>query len=283
MTLSDKVGIFDPGCLRLAELHNAAVDYPKTGLPVNINEVRPIQRHVREKPDWYKPETTLGRPPEYYTSTSALGRLFRAIDLPDQVERNTESSYFELPEIDEEGGITLEQVLADIRGAPLIHVALLQPVVDEVRRYLPSYAPSERTVTAIWSIFAVYASRLRGICAAHAVSASRSCMLSEEEAIVGTIAAKCAQARKRTDMTAKMREQTATLVNGVCAELSRGGQITSRDHLKLAWVAYRMSCTLSRWFGGQSFGWVALGEIFDAIREINEDSEQESAAAGVRN
>lgn len=241
--------------------------------------MRPIQRRVREKPDWYKPETTLRRPPQYYTSTTALGKLFRAIDLPDQAERHTESSYFDLPEIDEEGGITFAQVLADIQGAPLTHVALLQPIVEEVRRYLPTCgALDERSLRAIWKIFTAYASRLRGICASHAVSASRSCMLSEEEAIVGTIAAKCAQERKRTDVTAKMREQTATLVNSICAELSRDGQIRAVGHLEAAWAAYRVSCTLSRWFGGQSFGWIALREIFDAIREIGED-----AAGGVRN
>ena len=96
-------------------------------------------------------------------------------------------------------------------------------------------------------------------------------MVSEEEVVVGTIAAQCAQVRKRTDMIAKMREQTATLVNSICAELSGNGEAKPVDHLKQAWAAYRVSCALSRWFGGQSFGWIALGEIFDAIREIKEE------------
>ena len=272
--LADKAGIFDHDCLRLAELHNAAVDYPKTGLPVPMSDVRPIQRRVRNKPDWYRPEAALGRPPTYYESTSALGKLFRAIDLPDQEERSNDSSYFELPEIDEDD-TTLQDVLADINGAPLWHRAIMQPVVDEVRRYLPSCTLDERLVTSIWHIFTAYASRLRGICAAHAVSASRSCMLSEEEVVVGTISAKCAQVRKRTDMTAKMREQSATLVNGICAELSGNGEMEPVEHLRQGWAAYRVSCALSRWFGGQSFGWIALGEIFDAIREIKEEEEEE--------
>ncbi|KAH9916863.1 RNA dependent RNA polymerase-domain-containing protein [Fomitopsis serialis] len=274
LILADRVGIFDPHCLRLAELHNAAVDYPKTGLPVSINEVRPMQKLTQEKPDWYMPETITGRQPRYYQSTSALGRLFRAIDLPDQEERNMESSYFGLPEIDEEGGVTLQDVLIDITDNPFNHRAVLQSVTTEVRTYLGRYRPDEPLVTTTWNLFIIYASRLREICATHAVSASRSSMLSEEEVIIGTISAKCAQTRKRTDMTAKLREQTATLVNGICAELSGDEGIAPSTHLKQAWTAYRVSCTLSGWFGGQSFGWIALGELFDAIREVQEEDRE---------
>ncbi|KZT63305.1 RdRP-domain-containing protein [Daedalea quercina L-15889] len=285
LTLADRVGIFDQDCLRLAELHNAAVDYPKTGLPVPVDSdgLRPILRRKRETPDWYMPETTLGRPPQYYRSNTALGRLFRAIDLPMQDERNMNSSYFGFPEIDEENGVTLDDVLADIRAEPFSHRSLLQPVVAEVRQYLSSREPDETLVTMCWNLFTAYASSLRGICAAHAVSASRSSMLTEEEVIVGTIAAKCAQTRKRTDMIAHLREQTTTLVNGICAELSDDGHLSPSECLAQAWTAYRVSCTLSERFGGQSFGWIALGEIFDAIQGIKEERERGGGVSSLHN
>ncbi|KAH9916868.1 RNA dependent RNA polymerase-domain-containing protein [Fomitopsis serialis] len=274
LTVADKEGIFHLDCLKLAELYNAAVDYPKTGLPVNIDAIRPIQRRVSEKPDWYIPETVIGWQPRYYVSNSALGRLFRAIDLPPLEERSTESSYFDLPEIDEGKGITLDEVLADIRAKPFSHRNLLRPVVAEVEEYLGRHHLDEALVTKTWDLFTAYASRLRGTCAGHVVAASRSAILSEEEVVVGTIAAKCGQNRKRDDIVAKVREQTATLVNGICAELSGDGQADAPTHLKQAWTAYRLSCTLSKWFGGQSFGWIALGEVFDAIREIKEKREE---------
>ncbi|TFY61265.1 hypothetical protein EVJ58_g4622 [Rhodofomes roseus] len=279
LILADKAGIFDTDCLRLAELHNAAVDYPKSGLPVPINEVRPMQKRIKEKPDWYKPETIIGKQPTYYRSTSALGRLFRAIDLPDQDERSMESSYFGLPEIDEEDEVKLEDVLADLRATPFNHRTLLPAVATEVQKYLGRPNLTETLVTKTWNIFAAYASSLRGICASNAVSASRSSMLSEEEVVIGTIAAKCAQTRKRTDMIAKVREQTTTLVNGICAELSGVEGAGPSTHLMQAWTAYRVSCTLSERFGGQSFGWIALGEIFDAIREIEEQKEDSEGEA----
>ncbi|TFY54171.1 hypothetical protein EVJ58_g9015 [Rhodofomes roseus] len=272
LTLADNVGILDRDCLRLAELHNAAVDYPKTGLPVDINAIRPIQRRVSQKPDWYTFEATVSWTPQYYQSNSALGRLFRAIDLPALEERSTETSHFDSPEIDEENGITLADVLADVRTKPFTHRALLPPVVAEVRRHLPVGRDDfdESLASKCWNLFTVYASRLRGTCASHTVSASRSAMLSEEEVVIGTISAKSAQARKRSDMIEKVREQTATLVNGISAELSGGGHLDAATRLEQAWMAYRVSCTLSGWFGGQSFGWIALGEVFDAIRELNE-------------
>ncbi|KAH9829378.1 RNA dependent RNA polymerase-domain-containing protein [Rhodofomes roseus] len=245
LTLADNVGILDRDCLRLAELHNAAVDYPKTGLPVDINAIRPIQRRVSQKPDWYTFEATVSWTPQYYQSNSALGRLFRAIDLPALEERSTETSHFDSPEIDEENGITLADVLADVRTKP--HLPVGRDDFDE------------SLASKCWNLFTVYASRLRGTCASHTVSASRSAMLSEEEVVIGTISAKSAQARKRADMIEKVREQTATLVNGISAELSGGGHLDAATRLEQAWMAYRVSCTLSGWFGGQSFAWIALG------------------------
>ncbi|TFY61266.1 hypothetical protein EVJ58_g4623 [Rhodofomes roseus] len=82
-------------------------------------------------------------------------------------------------------------------------------------------------------------------------------------------------------MIEKVREQTATLVNGISAELSGGGHLDAATRLEQAWMAYRVSCTLSGWFGGQSFGWIALGEVFDAIRELNERTAEAHVIADI--
>ncbi|POW00802.1 hypothetical protein PSTT_12902, partial [Puccinia striiformis] len=64
-------GTLDRSCLRLAELHSDAVDYPKTGVPVNIRSLP--SPPAKMKPDYI----TKGE--DYYESARVLGRLFREI------------------------------------------------------------------------------------------------------------------------------------------------------------------------------------------------------------
>lgn len=40
------------------------------------------------------------------------------------------------------------------------------------------------------------------------------------------------------------------------------------DWLTRAWTAWEISCEMEDSFGARSFGWIALGGIFDAIAEI---------------
>lgn len=65
-------GIHDEACLQLAQLHSDAVDYPKSGNPVDIEDIpRP---HIRVKPDWHAPETITDLTGKYYTSERAIGK-----------------------------------------------------------------------------------------------------------------------------------------------------------------------------------------------------------------
>ncbi|KAI8354901.1 RNA-dependent RNA polymerase [Mortierella sp. GBAus27b] len=70
LALSDQLakGPFDPKCLRLAELHSDAVDFPKSGIPAVISpELRP-----RQYPDFME------KPPDKsYPSRRVLGRIYR--------------------------------------------------------------------------------------------------------------------------------------------------------------------------------------------------------------
>ncbi|MBW0525348.1 hypothetical protein O181_065063 [Austropuccinia psidii MF-1] len=73
-------GSKDPNCLKLAELHSKAVDYPKTGMPVSVSELPKVDG---VRPDFMCPEYVLSRRikdnEHYYESVNALGQLFRAI------------------------------------------------------------------------------------------------------------------------------------------------------------------------------------------------------------
>ena len=71
-------------------------------------------------------------------------------------------------------------------------------------------------------------------------------------------------------MMSQMNEQTATLVKSVNDGLVGDGDILEQS-LYRAWVAYRIASMEHNAFGARSFGWIALGAIFDAIKEIEEE------------
>ncbi|PGH04763.1 hypothetical protein AJ79_06984 [Helicocarpus griseus UAMH5409] len=99
----DPLGTFSPDCLRLAELHSTAVDFSKTGVPVDLAS---IPKFPRYKPDFMAPgprvliaeslsflkeddamtvqdddEDEDERPPaRFYKSYKVLGKLYRSID-----------------------------------------------------------------------------------------------------------------------------------------------------------------------------------------------------------
>lgn len=135
-----------------------------------------------------------------------------------------------------------------------------------------NWTRDEAEEASVSQLFKRYASELHGICASSSLSRTRSALISEEEAIVGTIAQKSSQPRKRKDMMAKLREDTDVLVRGIREGLGEGASTT---YLERAWMAWELSVTQTRIkeFGAQSFGWVALGAIFDAIRELKESDD----------
>jgi RNA-dependent RNA polymerase len=105
-------------------------------------------------------------------------------------------------------------------------------------------------------------------------------MLTEEEAVIGTIVANASQPRKRQDHIAKLREQTDALVRGVREGLS-GDEYTEREeYLRRACLAYRLATTFTRdrdrEFGARSFGWIALGAVFEAVGLVERTRKEET-------
>ncbi|EMD00113.1 hypothetical protein BAUCODRAFT_119665 [Baudoinia panamericana UAMH 10762] len=93
MQLADQrpMGTWDPDCIKLAAMASTAVDYSKTGIPVDMKQ---CPKYDRCRPDFMAPsprillseqgyldlEDELSRPYRYYKSQKALGQLYRAID-----------------------------------------------------------------------------------------------------------------------------------------------------------------------------------------------------------
>ncbi|KAI0724457.1 RdRP-domain-containing protein [Cerioporus squamosus] len=263
--------IFDEDCLTLAELHSNAVDYPKSGQPVPIQKI-PRLKYPR-KPDWAAPETVTREEDAYYESTRAIGKLFRAVDLPalGEVQRVARKQRRRLDNAteDEQLGHVLEQFYGagdDEEGE------VMSAVRKRVSEFIDVHKDhDDDTITAIWELYNAYCPRLRSICSDFILSPSRSVMLTEEEAVVGTIVAKCSQRRKRKDLMSQMREQTMTLVDSVKDEI-HGNEDTSHEAgLQRAWTAYRLAYVEGDTFGARSFAYIALSSIFDGIKDIEQE------------
>ncbi|KAG6845988.1 hypothetical protein H0H87_011036 [Tephrocybe sp. NHM501043] len=258
-------GILDKRCLELARLHSDAVDYPKSGNPVALERIPKLVFPV--KPDWNAPETVNADSAKYYKSTRAIGRLFRDITLP-----LTENLGTRRPR--HRRGATVDNLSNAMHGLSITDGRddddFLQRVVKErTNEFIDtSRRPPMAVTEMIEGTFERYVSELSAICATCSLSYSRP--LTEEEAIMGTIVQKTSQPRLRLDMTAKLRERTDILVCSIREDLMGEDDENLEEHLQRAWLAWKLSIVqrLSMSFGGESFGWVALGAILEAIKDI---------------
>ncbi|KAI0762892.1 RdRP-domain-containing protein [Fomes fomentarius] len=268
-------GIFDPDCLKLAALHSNAVDYPKSGQPVPNDQIPRLK--YQQRPDWTAPETGSREGVSYDQSTRAIGKLFRSIELPalQRAERGARRQRRKMQHgnRDEQLGDILEYFYEEPDEAdPMDEVT--KAILARVADFIPAEKNDDKMITGIWECYGAYVSTLRSICADYTLSQSRFAMLTEAEAEVGTIVAKCSQPRKRKDLMSQMREQTATLVGNVKREISGDNDVLPEMSLQRAWTAYRLSRFKDDDFGARSFGWIVLGCIFDAIKEIEVEEEE---------
>ncbi|KAH9835627.1 RNA dependent RNA polymerase-domain-containing protein [Rhodofomes roseus] len=264
-------GIFDEICLELAGLHSIAVDYPKTGNPVLPAAIPPLG--MKKKPDWHAPETHTNNRSRYYESQRAIGKLFRAIKLPAlRAVKSPRPRHME-----DVRGHDPESIVIDFRrtNMGIRHGLFAEQVIERrVNDFITASRTSVQDDTIIYMghLLASYASHLRSICALTTISVySGSAILTEEEALIGTIAEKTSQPRRRTDAMARLRDLTERLVKVLRADISGDDGTAPRQSLEHAWVAYRVGLMRADYFGARSFAWVALGEIFDAVRDVEEE------------
>jgi len=121
-----------------------------------------------------------------------------------------------------------------------------------------------------FALFDRYGAELKTICDSHTISRGRHAVLTEEEAAVGTIVATTSQPRLRRDTISKLRDQTSLQVKGVRNEL-----ISEEDgfetKLGKAWALWRVTQDEKDVMGARTLGLIALGVIFDTIREFEEE------------
>lgn len=260
-------GIFDKDCMLLAELHSDAVDYPKTGEPVPLDKLPRLK--FKAKPDWNAPETVTPGSKQYYESQRAIGRLFRAITLP-ALAIAARASRTQRRHLND-SQLSFEEVMKRfLRGRFHSNSIVLDAIGEHLMHYIDVTSYDPHYIRNIWDLYEYYVPRLQGICTDHTLSNTRETMLTEEEAIIGTIVAKCSQQRKRKDLMSHLREQTKPLVDTIRKEITGDDTMSLENALERAWIAFRLAVMEDDKFGARSFQWLALGVIFDVTKEIDD-------------
>jgi RNA-dependent RNA polymerase len=272
LLIADHHDIFHEDCIKLCQIHSNAVDYAKSGTPVALDTVPKPKSN--NKPDWHAPETVdLNVTTEFYPSRKAIGELFRAITLPEVQTRGRDARQTRKRVRDDapDPEADLDEVFAALcmedRRGDLLEVVVEDRVAEFIR-----IDPSSKFVKLAIESLSRYSMELQGICTYNAIQRGKDAMLSEEEAVIGTIVAKCPQRRRRKDAIAQLREQTGYLVKDIRDGLEGDDNTSQYEWLETAWAAWKVSRHFKDRFGAHSYGWIALGEVFDAMKAIDQDA-----------
>ena len=187
-------------CIALAEFASHAVDFPKTGTPVDFRKLPPPPN--TEKPDYLSHEGSDGKlVPGFYRSEKVLGRLFRRVPLEEH------SPPFFHAEVAPSDGRKIRKHLHEICMNE-IGLPALEPPTDDVKEEMTH-------------LLEAYCDRLHEIAQAHALSRRQGSRLSEEELVSGTIMAKWADHRKRREAVNAMNLQVSMLLAALMNHLMR--------------------------------------------------------------
>ncbi|KAG1890753.1 RNA dependent RNA polymerase-domain-containing protein [Suillus subluteus] len=259
ITIADQAsdGTFNEKCLKLAALHSQAVDYPKNGWKVNIEDIP--RNLIPYKPDWHAAEVESPRPTDYYESDRALGHLYRNIKLDDI------ATY--VPQ-------QLKKPLSDVISVTL------RPLVE--RQLKRRERPSTLEIS-MNSIYSAYMDELIYVATCHTLSRVPGARLLEEEVVVGTILAKCSQKGFKNNRTYAMRECISVLIRDIRNRMLPESMMNAsldevRDGLENGWSAWALSQEKYKeghengkeGYGAQSFGLVALGIVLDCLEQLQE-------------
>ena len=252
---------------------------------------------MRERPDWSAPEIKYTDDLDsYYQSQRWIGKLSRDIELtPPEIKRPLTASS------KPQGFLPLEIVVDLFKQSKFREDPVERAVRTRVARYVKSvYRYKTWRIESMWRAYKTYVSALRSICVTFSLVQRDGKMLTEEEVVVGTIVAQSTQRRVRQSKMAQMRDQVGSLVARTGRsivglkedrwETMRSSNEQNRDAIgskeedkkeivKRAWVAFRISTIDTDAFGSRSFGLIALRELLDALKSLDEASDDSSGTA----
>jgi RNA-dependent RNA polymerase len=255
--------VFDFQCIKIAGLRSQTVDYEKNGNPANIYDDIP-EPLIKFKPDWHKAEVTCVRELDYYVSDRALGYLFRGIELLD-LKQPSEGLPTECPGI----AAPLEDALTQAIG-PLVRSTLNLTYNDAT-----AIEQSSADDIQVEQLHAHYVREMRYICVTHSLADSPDVCLTEEEVVLGTILANCAQPRWRTDRSCRMNLHAERLVDDIYTQIVQGEEVPRtgtdeqlRTSLVHAWAAWCWTQHHREREYVESFALLVLRIVFDCLKRL---------------
>jgi RNA-dependent RNA polymerase len=177
-------------CIELAEAASHAVDFPKTGTPVNFKSLpRPPSE---ERPDFLAPQSVDSVDNKlYYPSEKLLGKLFR--NVPEAKRRELRNDASNTPS--DGNCISSALMKIDLLEIGIPPLQLPQDVLrDEMVQLLKAYSEHLESTARLFSI-----SKFRG-------------RISEAELISGTITGKWSDHRKRREAVIAMNIQVSIII-----------------------------------------------------------------------
>jgi len=241
--------VCDPGCLELAELHSRAVDYPKTGAPVEFWKVSKHRPPL--KPDWYASEVVDPENGDYYESFRALGVLFRNIRL-DQDRTPVVN-----PNVPKQRDIVKKALTNRVNA--ILRLRILPPVGAQ----------------EFDKLFHQFSYEVKYQCVTHKLSQNPNGRLREEEVILGTILGKttaAAESRKRRLLVDRLGKQSRNVTHFVKTAIA-GGFSDPAIRLDRAWKALDVAYEFvdHKKFGAKGFALVCLSSVLDALDLFDEN------------
>jgi len=289
-----KEGTFHPDCIQLAQMHSTAVDFPKTGVKVEMSQ---LPKCGRTRPDFMAPGPHLliekatqyseerdprddednddeygNVPMRYYESPKILGKLYRTID-----ERKFTS------EIQEESS----------RSLNLIHT-----IWDYAATFVRS---EENPINLPWQEYeefgealkAEYEDDLMAMMRDYSVTPTAE-PLKEVEVFIGCIVGKGKQNKREKDNSVQLKEgfdrvvdKVFECIRGSTDESPMGGpwEILARG-MACLWTCIVPQGAGQRRLGEEtlkSFGWIAASAVLQEVDAIQKRRKQALPRRRVRN
>lgn len=202
---------------------------------------------------------------DYYKSQKHLGKLFRAITLPEKpatkiVERKSKNR---------KKRRKFKNMILSTSSPSSIPVSLSDPITQALLEFDFVYPLTEDMISFAERIIMIFSHDLSQI--AHNNSLTHV-NLSEPEVILGTISDSCSQNRKRKDVTSSILKETEILEKKIIAEIVGFASDANADShdaesLNRAWSLWILSRELREVYGSDAIGVLALNALLEYLKE----------------
>lgn len=262
-------------CVRLANFASQALDFPKSGTPVNFFSIPWLPRS-QPRPDFLAKEGDDITSKQFYNSPKLLGQLYRRVPMRKGIPTAWNGNH------SPSDGATVNVALS--RAVSLHNLGLSNMT-----------HPSGELLEEMTYLLNAYCEQLLIIGQAHTISKNKAVHVSEAELVSGTITANWSDHQRQKNAVAAMNLQTRELVRRVRTEFQGEDpqtpeteayeededyeDFTFHEESEQRVMVETFKRSLTAWcvaedvlkedsskFGAQSFGLIALGRMLEIVK-----------------